>query len=173
MLGLFGVDMFCYLQGEWVCEGVEVLAQENLPEFFKQFMINADGLEQTVWRLEEGTRVLDMDAYMFSHKEVYEYLPGLSSLNVGTAFVLFAAGLLGIAGGIFLMRGQKFGLAMYYGSHIIGIIYATIYCLMYSKITWVPMVFVFLLQWLFGVLMIVFVSMYFKKRKIFAGKPIR
>ncbi len=176
-LGLFSVDIYCLFQGKLICEADLFLEQDNLPAFFEQFRsyIDADGnlVEQTQWMLEEGLRILPNERYIFSHKEVYAYLPGLSSLNIGTAFMLFAAGALGIAGGIFLMRGQKFGLAMFYGAQILAIIYAVVYCIVYTKITWVPMVFVFLLQWLFGVFVILIIASYFKKRRIFAGKPIR
>lgn len=177
ILGLFSVDIYCLFQGELLNNAELFLEKENLPEFFHQFRsyIDAEGnlIEQAQWQLEEGIRILPKENYIFLHKEVYEYLPGLSSLNIGTAFVLFAAGLLGIAGGIFLMRGQKFGLAMFYGAQLLGIVYAVVYCVIYSSITWVPMVFVFLLQWLFGVLLMLYIASYFKKRRIFAGKPIR
>ncbi len=177
MLGLFSVDIYCLFQGELLNNANLFFEQENLPAFFEQFKsyVDAEGnlVEQTQWMLQEGLRILPNENYIFLHKEVYEYLPGLSSLNIGTAFILLIAGALGIAGGIFLMRGQKFGLAMFYGAQILAIIYAVIYCIIYTNITWVPMVFVFLLQWLFGVFVILIIASYFKKRKIFAAKPIR
>lgn len=179
VLGLFSVDIYCLFQGKYICEADFIFDSDNLnlPAFFEQFKsyidANGDVQTQTEYMLKVGERLLPNDRYIFSHKEVYAYLPGLRALNIGTAFMLFAAGALGIAGGIFLMRGQKFGLAMFYGAQILAIIYAVVYCIAYTKITWVPMVFVFLLQWLFGVFVILIIASYFKKRRIFAGKPIR